>query len=197
MWSVWLVFHHCSFHFFCPLMDNDKRLMEASWWERLTKGGTESCSGAILSKSLTQFSVDGQGCVPSLFLTWSQTMCLGPAAGHHGPKPLPETLGHSQASLGQECVHLLLQELQNCNSLLNNCWQETVGSYQKKKPHVQGQRSSPSKMIEGAKSCLESKPIPTRDIQRAQTKCCVHKETPQRLSQVYLWVFDGLLQRYG
>ena len=28
----------------CPLMDKDKRLMEASWWERLTKGETGSCS---------------------------------------------------------------------------------------------------------------------------------------------------------
>ena len=28
---------------------------------------------AMLSKSLIQFSVDGRGCVPSLFLTWGQT----------------------------------------------------------------------------------------------------------------------------
>ena len=28
----------------------------------------------MLSKSLIQFSVDGQGCVPSLLLTWNQTM---------------------------------------------------------------------------------------------------------------------------
>ena len=101
-----------------------------------------------LVSSLTQFSVDGQGCVPSLFLTWSQTMCLGPAAGHHGPKPLPETLGHSQASLGQECVHLLLQELQNCNSLLNNHWQENVKSHQIKIPHGQEQRQIPNKMVQ-------------------------------------------------
>ena len=31
-----------------------------------TEGETESCSdGAMLSKSLIQFSVDGRGCVPS------------------------------------------------------------------------------------------------------------------------------------
>ena len=31
-----------------------------------------------------------------------------PAAGHHQPMPLLETLGHSQASLGQSLVELLL-----------------------------------------------------------------------------------------
>ena len=30
--------------------------------------------GAMLSKSLTQFFVDGWGCVPSLLFTWGQTM---------------------------------------------------------------------------------------------------------------------------
>ena len=44
MWSDWLVFSGCGFHSFCPLMDKDKRLMEASWWERLTWGKTGSCS---------------------------------------------------------------------------------------------------------------------------------------------------------
>ena len=46
-----------------------KRLMEASWWERLTEGETGSCSeGRMLRKSLIQFSVKGQGCVPSLLI---------------------------------------------------------------------------------------------------------------------------------
>ena len=36
MWSVWLVFCDCGFHSVCPLMGKDKRLVEASWWERLT-----------------------------------------------------------------------------------------------------------------------------------------------------------------
>ena len=50
--------------------------MEVSWWERLTEGETGFCSvgGAMLSKSLIQFSVDGWGCVPSLLFTWGQTM---------------------------------------------------------------------------------------------------------------------------
>ena len=30
--------------------------------------------GAMLSKSLIQFSVDGWGCVPSLLFTWGHTM---------------------------------------------------------------------------------------------------------------------------
>ena len=33
--------------------------------------------GVMLSTSLIQFSVDGQGCVPSLLLTWGQTMMDG------------------------------------------------------------------------------------------------------------------------
>ena len=56
--------------------------MEASCWERLTEGETGCCSdgrdllwrnlglilmdGAMLSKSLIKFSVDGQSCVLSL-----------------------------------------------------------------------------------------------------------------------------------
>ena len=44
MWSVWLVFCDCGFHSVCPLMSKDKKLMEASWWEKLTVGGTGSCS---------------------------------------------------------------------------------------------------------------------------------------------------------
>ena len=37
------------------------------------------------------------------------------------------------------CVHLLLWELQNYNSLVKNHRQENVGSHQKKIPQVQGQ----------------------------------------------------------
>ena len=86
--------------------------------------------GAMLSKSLIQFSVDGWGCVPSLLFTWGQTMvevmkivatsfkrshestatlsAPNPAAGHRQPTPLPKTPGHSQASLGQSLVGSLL-----------------------------------------------------------------------------------------
>ena len=39
----------------------------------------------------------------------------------------------------------------------------------KKIRHVQGQRRSPRKMVEGGKLHLESNPIPSRDAQSAQT----------------------------
>ena len=61
MWSVWLVFCDCGFHSVSPLMDKDKKLMEASVWGKL---GLVLMSGAMLSK--IQFTVDGWGCVPSL-----------------------------------------------------------------------------------------------------------------------------------
>ena len=95
------------------------------------------------------------------------------------------------------CAHLLMLELQNYNSLLNYHWQENVGSHQKKILHIQGQRRSPNKMVQGVKSHLESNPIPTRDTWRTQTKPYAQQEIPQRLSQTWLWVFECLLQRYG
>ena len=86
--------------------------------------------GAMLSKSLMQFSVDGLSCVPPLLFTWGQTMvevmkimvtslkrshaCTATlsapnlAAGHHQPTPLPETPRHPQASPGQSPVGSLL-----------------------------------------------------------------------------------------
>ena len=49
MWSFWLVFCDCDFCYedprivdfssVCLLMDGDKRLLQASWWERLVVGG--------------------------------------------------------------------------------------------------------------------------------------------------------------
>ena len=77
----------------------------------------------MLSKSLIQFSVGGQGCVPSVLFTWGQTrvevmkimvtffkrsQAPSPAAGRRRPTPLLETPGHSQASLGQSPVGSLL-----------------------------------------------------------------------------------------
>ena len=81
----------------------------------------------MISKSLIQFSVD---CVPSLLfdLRWNYgggnedngdllqkvqythccPQCPDPAAGHCGLTPLPETPGHSWASLGQSPVGSLL-----------------------------------------------------------------------------------------
>ena len=42
---IWLYFCDCGFHSVCPLMDEDKRLLQASYWEGLAVGKTGSCSG--------------------------------------------------------------------------------------------------------------------------------------------------------
>ena len=48
-----------------PLMEKGKRLMEASWWERLSgKLSLVLMGRAMLSKSLIQFSVDGLCSLP-------------------------------------------------------------------------------------------------------------------------------------
>ena len=50
-------------------MEKDKRLIEASWWERLKgKLGLVLMGRAMLSKSLIQFFIARRGCVPSLLL---------------------------------------------------------------------------------------------------------------------------------
>ena len=82
------------------------------------------------SKIINPIFFDGWSCVPSLLFTWDQTMvevmkimvnslkrpyaCTAtlsaphPAAGHHQPKPPPETPGNPQASQGQSPVGSLL-----------------------------------------------------------------------------------------
>ena len=118
--------------------------LSACWWLRIRglwklpygrdwlreKLGLVLMGGAMLSKSLIQFSIDGESCLPSLLFTWGQTMvevmkimvtsfkrsraCTAilrdpnPAAGHHRPMPLLETPGYSQASLSQSLVRSLL-----------------------------------------------------------------------------------------
>ena len=85
---------------------------------------------AMLSKPLIQFSIDGQGCVPSLFFDLRPNYGQGkedngdllqkvpcmhcalsapdPAAGRCPPTTSLETPGHSQESLGQSLVGSLL-----------------------------------------------------------------------------------------
>ena len=57
MGSVWLVFCDCGFQCVCPLMDKDKRLMEASWGRDKLRGklGLILMGGAVFSKPLIQF----------------------------------------------------------------------------------------------------------------------------------------------
>ena len=85
--------------------------------------------GSMLRKSLIKFSVDGQGCVPSLLFSLRPNcgrdngnsnllqkdlfmpcciQCPDPTAGHCRATPLPEAPGHSQASLAQSLVGTLL-----------------------------------------------------------------------------------------
>ena len=80
-----LVFCDCGFHSVYPLMEKDKRLMEASWWERLTEGEAGSCSY-------------GQGHAHTAALS-----APDPAAGRLWPMPPLETLD----THGQVWVSLL------------------------------------------------------------------------------------------
>ena len=105
--------------------------------------------GAMLGKSLIQFSVEGQGCVPSLLFdlrpnhgggdednsdllqqapgTHCYTQCPHPAAGHHRPTPPPETPGHLRASLGQTLLgSLLLSPASWCSQVSVCALQESV-----------------------------------------------------------------------
>ena len=75
MWSIWLVFCDCCFHSVCPLMDKDKglgKLPDGRDWLWGNLGLVLMC-GAMFSKSLIQFSVDGQG---SMFPTCFKTVVL-------------------------------------------------------------------------------------------------------------------------
>ena len=86
--------------------------------------------------------------------------------GFHSVCPLMEAFGSFICSRWwsrRTCAHLLLQELWNRNLLLNNHWQDNVGSHQKTIPHVQGQRRSPNKMVGRVKSHIESNFISARD----------------------------------
>ena len=76
MWSVWLVFCDCGFHSVCPLIVRIRglwNLPDQRDWLR-GKLGLVLMGGAVLSKSLIQFSVVGGAVFPPCCLTWGQTM---------------------------------------------------------------------------------------------------------------------------
>ena len=133
MWSDWLAFCDCGFHSVCPLMKKDKRLMEASWWERLIEGKTGSCSDMLGPCSVnlqSNFLLMGAAVFPPCYLPGGQTLvevmkimvtsfrishaftatlsASNPAAGHHQSTLPLEAPGHSRASLGQSFVGSLL-----------------------------------------------------------------------------------------
>ena len=81
LWPDWFIFCHCGFQSACTPLDKDKRLIEASEWRDCRRGklGLVLMGGAMLSKSLTQFSIDGWSCVPSLLFEkwkWSHSVRL-------------------------------------------------------------------------------------------------------------------------
>ena len=61
MWSDWLVFCDCGFQSVCPLTEKDRGLLELPDGRDWLRGklGLVLMGGAMLSKSLIQFSVDG------------------------------------------------------------------------------------------------------------------------------------------
>ena len=120
-------------------------ILSTLWWRRIRglwkisdgrdwlrgKLGLVLMGGAMLSKSLIQFSVDGRGCVPSLLLDLRPNYGGGnedngallqkvhsvPQALQQAPgwlMPLPETPGHSWACLGQFLMGSLLLSSGSC-----------------------------------------------------------------------------------
>ena len=111
MWSVWIVFCDCGFHSVCPLMEKDKRLMEASWWERLTEGEIGFCSDGPCSVYLYPIFYWWVGCWHDLLFDMSPNYgggnedngkrshaftaafsALDPAGGHCQPMSLKRFL---------------------------------------------------------------------------------------------------------
>ena len=115
-----------------PLMDKVKKinkLPDGRDWLR-GKLGLVLMGGAMFNKSLIQFSIDGQDCVPSLLLdlrsnygggnedncdllqkvpcTHCCTQCPQPCSRPPPTVPPLETPGHSRASLGESLVGSLL-----------------------------------------------------------------------------------------
>ena len=151
MWLDWLVFCDGGFQPVSPLMEKVKMLWKLPVGRDWLRGKLVlvPMGGAMFSKSLTQFSVHGWGCVPSLLFTWGQTMvevmkimatsfkrihaCTAtlsapsPAAGHHRPMPPLETPGHSQASLGQS-YESESEVAQSCSTLCDTMDYSLPGS---------------------------------------------------------------------
>ena len=72
LFFLWLLFSFCLLSWEIRIRGLWKLPNGRDWlWGKL---GLVLMGRAMLSKSLTQFSVDGQCCVPSLLLTWDQSM---------------------------------------------------------------------------------------------------------------------------
>ena len=91
-------------------------------------------------------------------------------------------------------THLLLQELQNYNSLLNNHRRENVGSHQKKIPYIQGQRRSPSKMVGGRNHSYNQTPYQLDMLRQFKQNLCAPEPRDPAETEPDLCL--SLLRRY-
>ena len=75
------------------------------------------------------------------------------------------------------CAHLLLRDLQNYNSLLNNCQQDNVESHQKKKdtPHPRA-KEKPQKDGRRGEITFRIKPHTRQRCSKDSDKPCKHQE---------------------
>ena len=84
MWSFWLAFCDCGFRFgvcgivilassVCPMMDENKRLAQDSWWERLLWG--KLGLALVCSTVLSKFSMQLSAC--SLPVVWPEATSPG------------------------------------------------------------------------------------------------------------------------
>ena len=104
MWSVWLIFCDCGFHSVCPLMDEVKRLVEASCIMGIRKptivaGESISYSGIIPFFSSVPFSRSGLPVHHQLLeLTQTHVRWVGDAIQPSHPllSPSPPTFSLSQ-----------------------------------------------------------------------------------------------------
>ena len=128
MWSVWLVFCDYGFHSVCPLPDKSKRLIETSWWERVT-GGTESCSDGW---GHAQFSSVQFRCSVMSHTLWLHGL-------HHSRPPCqsstPRVYSNS-CPFGQWCHPTISSSVVSFSSCLQSF--PTSGSFQKSQLFASG-----------------------------------------------------------
>ena len=109
-------------------------------------------------------------------------------------------LGKSRWQSRRTYAHLL-QELQNYNSLLNNCWQENAGFHRKDIPRPRA-KEKPQQDGRRGKTAFRIKSHTTRDAWRAQTYLvCIRTQRPHRdwartVSVRLLWRYRSAVAHY-
>ena len=102
-------------------MENGKRLMEVSRWETLReKLGLSLMGGAMLSRSLIRFSIDGWSCIPSLLVYFSSVSQLCPTLCDPKNRSTPGLPVHHQLPEStQTHVHRVSDAIQPSHPLLS------------------------------------------------------------------------------